>query len=440
MKKFTIILLTLFSVLPMFAQNAGKYGHGQDSIDCIKYLSYYKEYMKQGNMQDALPSWRSAISICPPQANQNMLIDGQKLMRFAIPKEKDAKVRASMIDTLLNLHDTRAEVYPKYRVAALNAKAIDIINYKVNEDDPAKLYADLDAIISETKESTQAIVFVKYMEVASALYKDGKIEAEEMMGDYTKVSEMIDAALTAKADGQMAGAKQDVETLFADSGVASCDNLVALFTPRYDANPNDKETLATIVKLLSSSDCADTELYLKAVESLHAIEPSASTAYYLYKLYSANDKNEEAAATLEQAISMCEDQNQAADYCFELGSFYFKKMSKYAEAVNYAKKAIELNEANAGKCYLLIGTIWGSVRCGGHEIARRASYWVATDYMMKAKNADESLAEDASRLAGQYHAYFPEQAEAFMYDVVDGQSYTVSCNGMRETTTVRTRK
>jgi hypothetical protein len=35
--------------------------------------------------------------------------------------------------------------------------------------------------------------------------------------------------------------------------------------------------------------------------------------------------------------------------------------------------------------------------------------------------------------------YFPETAEAFMYDITKGQSYTVVCGGMRATTTVRTR-
>ena len=59
--------------------------------------------------------------------------------------------------------------------------------------------------------------------------------------------------------------------------------------------------------------------------------------------------------------------------------------------------------------------------------------------MNKAKAADESLTEEANRYIGQYSVYFPETAEAFMYDLTRGQSYTVVCGGMRATTTVRTR-
>ena len=87
-----------------------------------------------------------------------------------------------------------------------------------------------------------------------------------------------------------------------------------------------------------------------------------------------------------------------------------------------------------------MGTIWGSMPCSGNDIEQRSKYWVAVDFMNKAKAADETLAESANDLIRQYSAYYPQTAEAFMYDVTDGQSYTVSCGGLRATTTVRTQK
>ncbi len=65
---------------------------------------------------------------------------------------------------------------------------------------------------------------------------------------------------------------------------------------------------------------------------------------------------------------------------------------------------------------------------------------MAVDYLQKAKAADESLTADCNKLIGSYSVYYPQKAEAFMYDIVDGQSYTVNCGGMRATTTVRTQK
>ena len=60
--------------------------------------------------------------------------------------------------------------------------------------------------------------------------------------------------------------------------------------------------------------------------------------------------------------------------------------------------------------------------------------------MNKAKAADASLAADCNNYISQYKVFYPQTAEAFMYDITDGQSYTVSCAGMRAVTTVRTQK
>ena len=124
-------------------------------------------------------------------------------------------------------------------------------------------------------------------------------------------------------------------------------------------------------------------------------------------------------------------------YYYELAAFCYKN-GKNAMAYEAALKVADLEPALAGKAYMLIGTIWGSLVCGGNDIEQRAKYWVAVDYMNKAKAADETLAEDATDHIRQYAAYYPQTAEAFMYDITNGQSYTVSCGGMRAVTTVRT--
>lgn len=439
MKKLTVIIFTLIIASSMFAQ--GKYG--KDSAECVKYLSYYSEYMKQNNLEEAAPSWRKAMSLCPPTANQNLLINGQKILRFEINKNRNNPVRKQeLLDSLIMLHDIRAQYYKKYKVSSLDNKAKDIINFNCYVDNPKKQYEVLTVIIDAISSNCSPVVYVKQMQVAVDLYKQGLLSAEEVMNNYTHTIECMDVILEDDSKTNYADAKKDVESLFMESGVASCDNLLTLYAPRYEANPNDKELLSSMVQMLGSSNCIETELFLKSVASLYAIEPSASSAYYLYKLYSSKDQNELAAKSLEEAISLTEETNtaQLASYYFELATFYFKKLGRNVSAIGAAKKAVELDASLEGKSYLLIGTIWGAQKCGGNEVESRAQYWVAVDYMTKARNADASLADEANALANQYRKYFPQQAEAFMYDVMDGAAYTVSCQGMRETTTVRTQK
>ena len=81
------------------------------------------------------------------------------------------------------------------------------------------------------------------------------------------------------------------ETLFAISGVADCDNLLALFGPRFDDNASD---IVYIIQTgcavtFSNAGCETSDLFLKAVERLYEMEPSYNSAYYLYRLYSARE-------------------------------------------------------------------------------------------------------------------------------------------------------
>ena len=438
MKRILTVIFAAVLTVSAFAQ--GRFG--PDSAECVKYLSYYTEYMKQGNNAEAIGPWRQAYALCPVTASQNLLIDGQKLMRWNYNKNRKASetLRESILDTLMKLHDQRVANFPKYKVTALNNKAIDIVNFKVYDSDPAKEYEQMKNILDNTGAKAIDLVFVKTMETSAALYTAGKLDAEQVMSDYTAITENINAALAEKDDPKLRKAQKDVETLFMNSGIASCDNMLALLTPRYEANPDDEETLRSVVKMLSAADCLDSDLYLNAVKGLYAKDPSSGSAYLLYRLYSRKDDASNAVKFLNEAIQNCDgDNEQLANYYLELGSYNYKKAGNNAAAVAAAKKAAELSDSCKGKAYLLIGTIWGTVRCGGNEVEAHAHFWVAYDYVNRAASVDPSLRAEANALAGQYAAYFPNKADAFMYDLTDGKAYTVSCGSLRETTTVRTR-
>ena len=440
MKKIAILIATIAMMLGTNAFAQGKYG--ADSANCIKYLSYYKEYFKQKNYDEALPNWRAAFSICPPTANQTFLVDGTTLYRYLISKNaKNAEYRQALVDTLMTLHDTRVEYYPKNAVTALNNKGLDMNNYIKN--DPKALYEGYNAIIENNGNQTKSTLLLLDLNAAIELYGNGSIQAEEVINVYQRNLDILEG-ITAKTDiekTQNEKIKKDMESLFIQSQIADCDNLIAMFTPRYEASPDDAALIGNIVKIMSNTEgCQNNDLYLKAVTAMHKLEPSYNSAYFLYKLNSASGNLDEAIAFLEDAIAYPEsDSKLDGEYYYELAAYCLKN-GKTGKAFESARKAADLNDEFTGKSYFLIGTIWGSTSCGGNEVTRRAPYWVAVDYLIKAKNADPSLTEDANKLIGQYSRYYPQTAEAFMYDIIDGQSYTVSCSGMTATTTVRTQK
>ena len=443
MKKLVLLAFSLMMILPVArvsAQDMSKYG--ENAEECVKYLSYYTEYYKQKNYDDATPNWRQAYKVCPPTCSQNLLIQGSDLVSRLISKNaKNTVMVAGLVDTLLLLQDQRAMYYPKYASTALNNKATYAAKYI--KDDAQRVYDIYEGVISSLGGETKASVLFNDFKAGVDLYSAGKLGTEDVLNLYQRNLEMLNAIEPASdvEKQQIADFRTSIENLFISSKVASCDDLLALYGPRYAANPNDLALATNIVKMLSlAEDCNNNDLFLNAVTTMYRIEPSAAAAYYLYKLHSAKGNVNDAIKYMQEAISREDsDTKTDASYLYELAVYSFKN-GRSATAYEAASKVPAMDESLAGKAYLLIGTIWGSTTCGGDEIARRAPYWVACDYMNKAKAADPSLTEDANRYIGQYSRYFPPAADAFMYDVTNGQSYTVVCGGMRATTTVRTVK
>lgn len=440
MKKAFLIFFTL--VAAGFTSGAqGKFG--ADSAECLKYLSYYEEYFKQKSYADALTNWRKVYSICPHSSRQTILINGATLLRQVIAKNsRNAIYREALVDSLLTLHDERVQYFPKYAVSALNAKGQDVYNYFRNDSE--KLYKGFEEIIANNGNATKVTFFQYDMKAALDLFQAGTLSADDIISLYTRNIDLLDQVVT-KTDGeanQKMEVKKAVETLFASSKVASCEELVALFEPRFEADPENVALATQIAKMLGKTEgCVDNALFRNALTVMHKNAPTHNSAYLLYKLNLSQGNNDEAYAFMEEAIAYPEsDDEQDADYLYELATAYFKN-GQLSRAYGAARRVIDLDKDGdkTGKAYMLMGQIWGSVSCGGNEVEARAHFWVACDYMNKAQAADATLADEARRLSGSYSVYFPNTGDAFMYGLVKGQSYTVNCAGMSAVTTVRTK-
>jgi len=417
--------------------------YGPNSAECLKYISYYEEYYKQKNYDSAIPNWRKAYELCPVTSRYKILQDGTNLMRYLIKKnELNPAYKEKLIDSLMVIYQKRIEFWPKYKTNTLNYYATDMYNYL--QDKPDQLYKGLTEVIDQLGSKTDMKTFPLYMNVACNLYKEGKVESEDVFSVYEKSMKYLGEVNTEGNEIKkrlVEKTSADVDAIFGASGVADTDNLVAIYGPKFEADPANVDLAKSIAsKLAKTEGGTDTDLFVKTMTVWYNNEPSASSAYMLYKLNSSRGDIDNAYKYLEEAINSADsDPDTDAEYYLELAVFASKNGNN-VKAMESAGKAIEISDIVDGKAYMLLGTIWGSIVCPGNEIEQRAKYWVATDYMQKAKNADPSLEADCNNYISQYRVYYPQTAEAFMYDVTDGQSYTVSCAGMRAVTTVRTQK
>ena len=439
MKKNLFLVIAVLLVASVTASAQGKYG--KDSVQCVSYLNFYKDHLKQGQMKEAAAQWRGAFKYCPPKASQNLFIDGRKIYQALIRQNAaNAEVKQGLVDTLMLIHQIRKDNFPKYKKAVAENIAYDMIAY-YGDSHPEKVLAAVEEVVALSGEKTKPALLVSYMEKASVMFQNQKLSSEEVLQAYTKLSPIMDAQVAANASEDNKTARAAFENAFVTSGVATCDNLVMVFTPRYEAEPNNIEVVKPIVSLLGAdSVCVKSDLFLKAVTSMHQIEPSHTSSYFLYKLHASKGNYDDAVKFMEEAVASEESDNiKDAEYLMELAVYNFKN-SQHAKAAAAARAAIEKDAAQGGKANLLMANIWAGMRCTAQDMDNRAKYWVAVDYLNKAKAADESLAEEVNKLSASYRQYFPKTEDAFMYDLTDGKAYSISCGGLNATTTVRTTK
>ena len=449
MKKLGILLM---AATVLFMVGSFK-GSAQNQDTCTEYARYYQDYYGQKNYKDAFTNWRVAYSVCPKNFKQNIYIHGAKMLKSEIDRNiraKNIELARAQYDTLLTLMDERLQYYPQAKKNGvvydtkkeiLNNKGFYIIQYisDLNNNDQKYFYESLIPIVETLGDETEPKILRNAFTSAVALYRDNQLSAEDILSLYDKVSGHLENFVCKTEDDEADKAKMkgEIETAFASSKVASCDNLIAIFTPRYESDPENLSLVSNIVSMMQNAEgCASTDLYYKAVMSMHKMKPSYSSAYALYKLNAARGNAADAASYLQQAIDAEEsDENTDAQYYYEMAAFCYKNGMR-GKASEAARKAIDLDKGYAGKAYMILGNLWASAPCGD-TVGKWARYWVATDYYQKARSVDSSVASDAASRIANVSRYYPAASDAFMYDLTRGQSYTVSCGGMSATTTVR---
>lgn len=437
MKK--VLLTILSSVLVLTSLNAQEDKFGPNKAECLKYLSFYEEYYKAKDFDSALPSWRKAFQYCPATARQKMLVDGATIYRKQIAKCKNPILKQSLIDTLFMLHDVRIEAFPSSATTVLNNKGLDVVNYIKNDEE--KLFNLTNDIILKNGDKTKASILQVSFNAACTLYGNGSLSADQLIDTYETYMGVMEQIKLTDTTAMTRKIGTDIESLFIASKVADCDNLIQLFTPRFESDPENLALVQNIVKMLrSTDDCVDNDLYLNAVNAMYRLNPNAAAAYSLYKLYSAKGQYKNAVAKIQEAIQLEESASEKANYYLDLANYAYANKDN-SLAARSAADAMDADSALKARAYFLLGKLWGTVKGEGDEVASRAHFWVAVDYLQKAKAADEELASECDKLIAQFRGFFPQASEAFMYGVTEGQTYKVSYSGgLNATTTARLQK
>lgn len=439
-KVFLVALLTFASITVMSQSEFDDPKYGADvetRKECLSNISMYQEFYKQNNYKDAYIPWQKVYTICP-KSSQNIYIRGSRILKFKIENTADPVKKNILIDSLMSMYDLRIVHFNK-KGNVLGSKAQDL--YTLAPERFEEAFKIAEEAVNLTTINSEASVLFTYMTLIRVMYENKKIEADRVIELYSSISDYAENQISKNpTDDKVKQAKDGIDAIFAQMGVANCESLVAIFTPKFKANPSDINLSKKIKSLMGSTkDCSKQDLYLSVCVNIYKAEPNADLAYDIAHLNIDAKQPKEAEKYYNEAINLESDVTKRATYFYELASLTFTELKNSVQAKSYAVKATEENP-NLGKAYKLIGDMYASERnCGNDDFEKKAVFWAAVDKYSKAKQVEPELEESMNSLISSYSQYFPTKEDIFFHDLKVGDTFSVGC-WINERTTVRERK
>ena len=426
MMKINFVLVVIV-LMGLSANAQSKYG--TDSVACIENLSLFREYYKQKNYVDALKPWRWTFNNCP-KSSGNIYKNGPKIYKERIKVDKENK--AAYIDTIMMIFDQRIQYFGKEGYV-LGLKGYELVI--ADKKRSAEALSILDKSITLDGNHADFRAVYGYMKAIVNLEKNGEKTKQDVLEAYARISEVIDYNIVneSKVTKYFIQYAEKIENLF--TPYANCEDLVTLFSAKFDPATEDVSFLKRVTKVLEKKECTNEQLFFDASSRLYELDPSASSADKMAKMSIAKGKYSDAIEFAAKAIEMEEVENQKAIYYLGLADAY-RNAGSFLLARNAVYSALELR-SGWGEAYLNLGNIYisGAKNCGG-DFEKSTVYWVAVDAFSRALS-DEDTKARASKSINTYSKYFPTKETCFFNGVEAGKSHTIGC-WINKATTART--
>jgi len=420
----------------------------QEKMDCTTDYSIYKEaYKNWDKKSEANPamvaSWRKVFLNCP-ELRESTMVDGVTIVKAGLMKNvKDPATIEKYVDTIVMLYEARIQYFPSTKNAGNQVGNIkgrmgrDLMAYPSRME---QAYQALKGAIDIDGNNSNYGFIDAYFTTVINMVKANKLDAAAIIEEYGRLSDIVDFNIkkyTEENNEKMltnySQTKENLEGMV--QPYANCEDLVAIYQKKFDADPDNVELLEKIATVLSARSCDKTDLYLAVAIKLHKLNPSPESAYFIGKRYLADQEYSKAISYLLEATKS--QDVKSAQQAYKYLAQIMLKEGKGEQGRTYARKAIELDKTD-GEPYMIIGYLYASSGkdCSANPLQAKSVYWAAVDQFEKAKKVDSSIKAKADEMIRDYSKMFPTSEDAFFYNVFEGDEYQVEC-WINETTKAR---
>ncbi len=385
-KKIALLLSVAALSIPTMAQYEGtrvydRVGHGPDSIKALQNLSLFQTAIQQKNFADAYTPWKELIEKAP-FSQLGIYANGAYMLASFFEQTEDVAQKQVYFKELMGLYDTRMKnldglnsftkeeqrstpgdvlAYKAYYHTMYGPKGDP--NYKIS--DSYDLFSKSIKLINESgAKEVRGFILDLHFRVSNAMFLNNrKGFREQFLQDYLDSKEVCDKMLNqAKEETDTAKARaivaeydaplNTIESLFAESKAAEPQHIIALFTPKVEANKTNLSYLKSALRLMSENNCDTADVYYKAAQYAYAIEPSFESAIGCAQYSQKIGKNADVATYYAKALELSENDKQKGIICLKIASA-MSKSGNMKEAYTYLDKAAEFNPSLTGQSYFL---------------------------------------------------------------------------------------
>lgn len=359
---------------------------GEDSITVGRgHISSFQMGIENKNWKDAHISWTWLMRHAPfamtgiykghaPFMLYQLIVaeqdEAQKLAYFNDLMDMFDK-RAARLDTLNsmekrdNLKSTLGDVLAiKADYYNWTAPITKGSNYTLNQS--YKNYSEAIRMINEKGgRDVEGSVLQNFFLTSDAMYKSApNVLREQYLQDYLDSKEacenMLQLAKEAQAAGDSVRAQKLlkkyegplalIEQTFANSGAADREQLVAIYTKKFDAYKNDIDKLNSSLNLMAQNGCDDDSIYFVYAKAAYDLNPTFTSSIGLAQKAQKDKKPTEALAYYNKALELASDDATRGKICIRVAQALISS-GGFAKGEEYINKAIAYNPSLKGAAY-----------------------------------------------------------------------------------------
>lgn len=448
--RFAVSLIAAITLFPVGAlaqvdfnsPQYAKYGADAATREAnYKNYSFFLEAFKMNSYGDAAKRLNDLIQACP-EANENFYLYGIRMYRNQMDEAKTDEEVEKFQTEVLRMIDLRAEYFGtkngkvlKYNYMADKVKELLRIetSWDKNKD---IIFKTVEQIAKEGKNDLDISFYMIYFNNITDKFLNDKLSSEVVLAQY----ELISDGLSLSEDPAKVDVQRTIDGYLIGSGAATCENLVNLFKPQFEKDPNNLDLIKKIMRYLNAGNCED-DFKTHLAEKYYSLDPSADAAYSLACSFASKRDMPKAIRYFKEAVSRETNKALVSKYELRLAMTYLLAKNNES-AASYARSAISSDPRNGYAQFILAQAyLLGAdgATCTA-PLDKKAIYWLVYGILEKARAITSKDAPEMQEIVKQMNLvknHFPSMEDIFYHGSIKvGDKYTVNCGWIKGETKV----